>query len=147
MKETGAVLGGEMSGHIFFAHRYLGFDDAVYAGARLLEILSKTRAPLSELRDTLPEMVNTPEIRVECPDDAKFDVVARAKNTLRSRSDVTAIVDVDGIRAHFKDGWGLIRASNTQPAIVVRCEATTRARLTEIQKIVESAIEAAKNAS
>lgn len=147
MKEIGAALGGEMSGHIFFANRYLGFDDGIYSGARLLELLSRGTETLADLYDTLPVMVNTPEIRLECPDDIKFDVVARTTERLRGRDDVKGVVDVDGARANFGDGWGLVRASNTQPALVVRCEAETEARLAEIQSIVESEIAAARGAS
>lgn len=144
MKESGALLAGEMSGHIFFSHRYLGFDDAAYAGARLLEILSSGEHTLADLYDTLPVMVNTPEIRMECPDDIKFDVVARATERLRARADVTDVVDVDGGRARFGDGWGLVRASNTQPALVVRCEAVNEDRLAFIRAAVESEIAGAR---
>ena len=144
IKETGALLGGEMSGHIFFAHRYLGFDDAIYSGARLLELLSRGEATLAELYDTLPVMVNTPEIRVECADDVKFEVVKRTTERLRRHPQVTDVVDVDGVRARFGDGWGLVRASNTQPALVMRCEAPSQARLVEIRSAVEDAILASK---
>ncbi|HEY8144678.1 MAG TPA: phosphomannomutase/phosphoglucomutase [Kofleriaceae bacterium] len=144
MKETGALLGGEMSGHIFFAHRYLGFDDAIYSGARLLELLSRGDATLAQLYDTLPVMVNTPEIRVDCADDVKFEVVKRTTARLRGHAQVTDVVDVDGVRARFGDGWGLVRASNTQPALVIRCEAPTQARLAEIRGFVEEAILASK---
>jgi phosphomannomutase/phosphoglucomutase len=144
MKETGALLGGEMSGHIFFAHRYLGFDDAIYSGARLLELLSRGEATLTEMYDTLPVMVNTPEIRVECADDVKFEVVKRTTERLRGHPQVKSVVDVDGVRAQFGDGWGLVRASNTQPALVMRCEAATQGRLAEIRGFVENAILASK---
>jgi phosphomannomutase/phosphoglucomutase len=146
MKQTGADLAGEMSGHIFFANRYLGYDDGIYAGARLLELLSCGDRTLAQLYDTLPVMVNTPEIRVDCPDDVKFDVVAGAAARLRARSDVKSIVDVDGARALFDGGWGLVRASNTGPCLVVRCEATDAARLNEIRGIIEGEIEAARQA-
>ncbi|MCA9678518.1 MAG: phosphomannomutase/phosphoglucomutase, partial [Myxococcales bacterium] len=138
MKEVGAALAGEMSGHLFFAHRYLGFDDAIYAGARLLELLSRGTRTLAELADELPVMVNTPELRVDCPDDLKFAVVAGATARLRDRADVEGVVDVDGVRARFAGGWGLVRASNTQPALVLRCEADSEARLAEIRGIVEA---------
>jgi phosphomannomutase / phosphoglucomutase len=144
IKETGALLGGEMSGHIFFAHRYLGFDDAIYAGARLLELLSRGSASLAELYDTLPVMVNTPEIRVPCDDNLKFEVVARTAARLRAHPQVTSVVDVDGVRASFGDGWGLVRASNTQPALVVRCEAVDQARLAQIRATVDGTILASK---
>jgi len=144
MKESGALLGGEMSGHLFFAHRYLGFDDAIYAGARLLEILSRGSLTLSAMCDTLPQMVNTPEIRVDCPDAVKFEVVRRATECLRDRADVIRVVDVDGARAIFADGWGLVRASNTQPALVVRCEAVDSERLAAIRAAIESEIARAR---
>ena len=144
MKESGALLAGEMSGHIFFAHRFLGFDDGVYAGARLLEILSQGDESLADLYDTLPRMVNTPEIRVECPDDIKFEVVAQVTQRMRDRADVVDVIDVDGVRANFGDGWGLVRASNTQPSLVLRCEATTDDRVAAIHEILESEIATAK---
>lgn len=145
MKETRAALAGEMSGHIFFADRYAGFDDGIYAGARLLELLSKGEATLAELYDTLPVMVNTPEIRVDCPDAIKFDVVADVVARLRSRADVTNVIDVDGARASFGDGWGLVRASNTQPSLVVRCEAVDADRLAAIRSVIEDEIAAARS--
>ena len=142
MKETGAALAGEMSGHLFFAHRWFGFDDAIYAGARLLEVL--TGGPtLATIADGLPATVTTPELRVDCPDDQKFAVVAAVTAAMRARPDVVEVVDLDGVRARFADGWGLCRASNTQPALVLRCEATTAARLAEIRAIIEGAIAAA----
>jgi phosphomannomutase / phosphoglucomutase len=144
IKDSGALLGGEMSGHIFFAHRYLGFDDAIYAGARLIELLSRSDRTLAELYDTLPVMVNTPEMRVECPDEVKFDVVRLATERLRRRDDVREVVDIDGARANFGDGWGLVRASNTQPALVVRCEAVDQDRLAAIRAAIEGEIAAAR---
>ncbi len=140
IKETGALLGGEMSGHIFFAHRYLGFDDAIYAGARLLEILSRGDDTLAGLYDTLPVMVNTPEVRIDCDDGAKFDVVRHTAARLRRSPQVVDVIDIDGVRASFGDGWGLVRASNTQPALVLRCEAASQGRLAEIRATVEQAI-------
>jgi phosphomannomutase/phosphoglucomutase len=144
MKETKALLAGEMSGHIFFAHRFLGFDDGVYAGARLLELLSHRSESLAELYETLPQMVNTPEIRVECPDAIKFDVVAKVTSSLREHPQTKDVVDIDGVRAHFGDGWGLVRASNTQPSLVLRCEANNAERLAEIQNLLESEISKAR---
>ena len=143
MKETGAQLAGEMSGHMFFAHRWFGFDDAVYAGARLLELLSNSERTLAQLADELPVMINTPEIRVDCPDDKKFAVVAAVTKQLRAHAEVTGVVDVDGVRAKFAGGWGLVRASNTQPALVMRCEAESTGRLAEIRALIESTIAAA----
>jgi len=145
MKEIGAALGGEMSGHIFFENRYLGFDDGVYSGARLLELVASSDLSLADHYDTLPQMHNTPEIRVECSDDIKFDVVAKTTARLRVRDDVTSVVDVDGARANFGDGWGLVRASNTQPSLVVRCEAATPERLIQIRAAVEEEIAAARS--
>jgi phosphomannomutase / phosphoglucomutase len=143
MKEIGAQLAGEMSGHMFFGHRYLGFDDAIYAGARLLELISHSDRPLSALASGLPVMVNTPEIRIACADEAKAGVVARVTAALRGNPEVTGVIDVDGVRANFRGGWGLVRASNTQPALVMRVEAVDAARLAEIRAVVEGEIERA----
>jgi phosphomannomutase / phosphoglucomutase len=137
MKEVGAVLAGEMSGHIFFAHRYLGFDDAIYAGARMLELLSRTDRTLDQLVDSLPKMINTPEIRVEITDDIKFQVVRRVAEQFQQKH---RVVTVDGARILFEDGWGLVRASNTQPALVLRFEARTEEALHRIQSEVESTL-------
>jgi phosphomannomutase/phosphoglucomutase len=144
MKETGAHLAGEMSGHMFFAHRWLGFDDAVYSGARLLELLSRGDRTLAERADELPVMINTPEIRVDCPDDQKMDVVRKVTAALKADPNVRGVVDVDGVRAKFDGGWGLVRASNTQPALVMRCEAASEKRLAEIRATIESAIAEAR---
>ena len=137
MKEERAELAGEMSGHIFFADRYLGYDDATYASCRLLEILSRTDKPLSELLLDVPETFTTPEIRVECPDDKKFVVVRKVTEYLRSRYPIN---DLDGVRVLFGDGWGLVRASNTQPALVLRFESASEIRLLEIRTLVESVL-------
>jgi phosphomannomutase/phosphoglucomutase len=137
MKETGALLAGEMSGHMFFAHRWLGFDDAVYAGARLLELLSRGGRTLADLVDGLPRMVNTPEIRLEIPDEIKFEVVERAARALAARHPV---IDIDGARVRFEGGWGLVRASNTQPSLVLRFEADDPDRLAAIRREVEDEI-------
>jgi phosphomannomutase/phosphoglucomutase len=139
MKEVGAALAGEMSGHMFFAHRYLGFDDAIYAGARLLEILSRTERTFDQLIDTLPRAINTPEIRVDMPDDIKVEVVRRVADTFRGRHPV---VDIDGARILFPDGWGLVRASNTQAALVLRFEARTAEALARIRHEVEASLAA-----
>jgi phosphomannomutase / phosphoglucomutase len=135
MKEKDAALAGEMSGHIFFAHRFFGFDDALYAGARLLEILSNTDAPLSSLLADLPPTINTPEIRFDCPDDKKFAVVARLTEEFKRTHKV---IDIDGARILFEHGWGLVRASNTQPVLVMRFEADSQQHLQEIQETVEA---------
>jgi phosphomannomutase/phosphoglucomutase len=137
MKETGAQLAGEMSGHLFFAHRWLGFDDGIYAGARLLELLSRTDRTLAELAAELPIAINTPEIRIDCPDEEKFEVVARVTESLRNDPTVQDVITIDGVRARFENGWGLVRASNTQAALVVRCEASDVTRLAEIRAVIE----------
>jgi phosphomannomutase/phosphoglucomutase len=138
MKQEHAVLAGEMSGHIFFAHRYLGYDDAIYAAARLVELLSRSKTTLAEHVDTLPKLHNTPEIRIDCPDDVKFEVVKRAVERFRRDHEV---IDVDGARIKFGDGWGLVRASNTGPVLVCRFEAASEARLDEIRRYVESGLQ------
>jgi Phosphomannomutase len=135
MRETGALLAGEMSGHMFFADRYYGFDDAIYAGARLMEVLSKQESPLSRLLDDVPPSVSTPEIRVECPDARKFKLVEEAKAHFSALG--YDIIDVDGMRLKFDDGWALLRASNTQPALVLRFEAPNEKRLEEMRKLLE----------
>ena len=137
MKEENAELAGEMSGHIFFADRYFGYDDATYASCRLLEILTKTGRRISELLADVPRTYTTPEIRVECPDDKKFVVVQKITDYFRERYNV---IDIDGVRVLFEDGWGLVRASNTQPALVLRFEALSESRLSEIRKLVESTL-------
>ncbi|MEJ2659801.1 MAG: phosphomannomutase/phosphoglucomutase [Desulfobacteraceae bacterium] len=141
MKEVRAELAGEMSGHIFFADRYFGFDDAVYATCRLLEILADTGKTIGELLVDVPKTFNTPEIRVEMPDNVKFKVVERVTDYFRQREKV---IDIDGARVLFGDGWGLVRASNTQPALVLRFEALSDKRLAEIRTIVESALDRIK---
>ena len=138
MREVRAALAGEMSGHLFFADRYFGFDDAVYAGARLLEILSHTPAPLSSLLEDLPKTVYTPEIRLNCPDELKFGVVRTLTEQFRQTHQV---IDVDGARILFEHGWGLVRASNTQPVLVLRFEADDERQLERIRETVESRVE------
>jgi phosphomannomutase/phosphoglucomutase len=140
MRQEKAVLGGEMSGHLFFADRYFGYDDAIYASCRLVELLSKTDRKLSQLLDDVPKTFITPEIRVDCPDEIKFKVVEKVKEELRKDY---PIIDVDGVRVKFEDGWGLVRASNTQPALVLRFEALTEKRLGAIRKLVEERVQEA----
>jgi phosphomannomutase/phosphoglucomutase len=130
MKEENAVLAGEMSGHMFFADRYFGYDDAVYAAARLVELLTRGPSTLAELVDTLPVLHNTPELRLPCPDEIKFEVVRRAVAHYKA---LHPVVDVDGARISFPGGWGLVRASNTGPVLVLRCEADTPERLAAIR--------------
>ncbi len=134
MKQEGALLAGEMSGHIFFSDRYYGYDDAIYASLRLAEILSATDKRLSEFLQDIPKTFSTPEIRVDCPDEIKFKVVEEVKEYFEARYKT---VDVDGVRILFDDGWGLIRASNTQPVLVLRFEAFSQERLEEIKTLVE----------
>jgi phosphomannomutase/phosphoglucomutase len=138
MKEEQAVLAGEMSGHIFFANRWFGFDDGIYSSGRLLELLSRTEAPLSTLLADVPKTASTPELRVDCPEDKKFEVVRRAQEFFRTRYEA---VTVDGVRVVFPDGWGLVRASNTQPLLVLRFEAKTLDRLREIERLVRGKVE------
>jgi phosphomannomutase/phosphoglucomutase len=143
MKEEKAELAGEMSGHMFFADRYYGYDDALYAACRLMEIVARSGKPLSAQLEGLPVMVTTPEIRVDCPDEVKFDVVARVAERFRSTHKV---IDVDGVRVLFPQGWGLVRASNTQPVLVLRFEAATPELLDEYRRQVEQAVEEARQA-
>jgi phosphomannomutase/phosphoglucomutase len=130
MKEEDAALAGEMSGHMFFADRYFGYDDATYAGCRLLELLSETGQTISELLADVPEVFSTPELRMDIPEKFKFEIVRRAQETFGKKFQT---VTVDGVRIVLEDGWALVRASNTQPALVLRFEAETKARLDEIQ--------------
>jgi phosphomannomutase / phosphoglucomutase len=138
MKETKAKLAGEMSGHMFFADRYFGYDDAIYASVRLAELLARSPRPLSTLLQDVPRMVSTPEIRVDCPDDKKFSIAEKATEFFRKHY---PIIDVDGARVQFPDGWGLIRASNTQPALVLRFEAGTKTKLDEYREIIEQKLQ------
>lgn len=139
MKEERALLGGEISGHMFFADRYFGYDDAIYAACRVVEILSKTGKRIEELLADLPRAFSTPELRVDCPDDIKFSVVERALSHFRRTHEV---IDVDGVRVKFPGGWGLVRASNTQPALVLRFEATSEAALRDYQRQFEEVLAA-----
>ncbi len=140
MKEIGALLAGEMSGHIFFSDRYFGFDDAVYAALRIYEIACKTDLPLSSLISDLPKTFTTAEIRVDCVEEQKFQLVEETKLQLSKGRKVN---DIDGVRADFGDGWGLVRASNTQPVLVLRYESTTEAGLKSIRETIESTLHAA----
>ncbi len=157
MKAEAAVLAGEMSGHMFFADRYFGYDDAIYASCRLVEILARAGKPLSTLIADLPPTCVTPEIRVDCPDSIKFDLVRRVQERFvefarvgrapgQDGLAIRDVVTIDGIRVIFEDGWGLIRASNTQPALVLRFEAATPERLSAIQALIESHLDEARRA-
>jgi phosphomannomutase/phosphoglucomutase len=143
MKEEHALLAGEMSGHLFFADRYFGYDDAIYASMRILEIVAQAKQPLSQLLADVPATHATPEIRVDCADDVKFDVVSRVLDRFRRSHEV---LDIDGARIRFDGGWGLVRASNTQPALVLRFEADSPTRLQAIRDEVEAAVAQAGNA-
>ena len=145
MKETGALLAGEMSGHLFFADRYFGYDDAIYASLRLLEILAKDPRPLSEMLADVPKTATTPELRVDCPDAIKFQVVDAVKWHYKTRC--MDVLDIDGARISFGSSggspkWGLVRASNTGPILVMRFEAGTTGELEEIRRDVESVVAA-----
>ena len=139
MHETHAPVGGEMSGHMFFSEGFYGFDDALYGAARLLHIVASSGKSVRELLADVPRFVSTPEIRVDCPDDRKFGIVEDAKAHFATKYEV---VTVDGVRVLFGDGWGLIRASNTGPLLVMRFEARTKERLEEIQSEMEDWIRA-----
>ncbi|HOG17767.1 MAG TPA: phosphomannomutase/phosphoglucomutase [Syntrophales bacterium] len=139
MKEEKALLAGEMSGHLFFADRYFGFDDAIYSAIRLLEILSLSGQKLSEILADVPITFTTPEIRVSCHDSIKFQVVEEVKSFFRPKY---PIIDIDGVRVPFGDGWGLLRPSNTQPVLVLRFEARSPERLAAIRREIEDALAA-----
>jgi phosphomannomutase/phosphoglucomutase len=143
MKESRAELAGEMSGHMFFADRYYGYDDALYAACRLIEIVSKSGKPLSAQLAGLPKMVSTPEIRIDCADGLKFEVVKLVTERLRRAHPV---VDTDGVRVLFPQGWGLVRASNTQPVLVERFEAMNAELLANYREEVEGVVAEAKAA-
>jgi phosphomannomutase/phosphoglucomutase len=138
IKEEKAPLAGEMSGHIFFADRWFGFDDAIYASARLLELLSRSGKKLSAMMADLPKTYSTPEIRIYASDEVKFKIVDEVRRELAARYPV---IDIDGVRAIFPKGWGLVRASNTQAVIVLRFEADTEAELAAIQKEVRGVLQ------
>ena len=139
MKDENAILAGEMSGHLFFADKWFGFDDAVYASLRLAEIISSWDKPLSEWVKSLPKLFSTPEIRKECPDEIKFEVVNRLKEKFKKEG--LKIIDIDGVRIEFEEGWALVRASNTQPVLVFRFEAKAKEFLEYLQEKVFSAFE------
>ena len=144
MKETKAELGGEVSGHIFFKDRFFGYDDALYASLRFLEIMTSSDQSVSEMLSDVPKTYMTPELRGEFSDDIKFDVVRKVTESFKA--DGYNVCDVDGVRVIFDDGFGLIRASNTQPALVQRYEALTEERAMEIKSLVQSRLnEVSKN--
>lgn len=139
MIETKAELAGEMSGHMFFKHRWYGFDDGPYAGARLLEIVAASRKPLSAILATIPQRFSTPEMNIDTTEAKKFEVV-RAATAYFKKELGLEVITIDGARIEFEDGWGLLRASNTSPKLVVRVEADTKRRLTEIRKLIENKV-------
>ncbi len=141
LKDEKALLAGEMSGHFFFSHRYFGFDDAVYAACRLLELVSRRRKPLSSFLADMPAQYNTPELRIDCPEYLKFPLVEQVKKKLQ---DGNKIIDIDGVRVVYPDGWALVRPSNTGPLIVLRFEASSETRLQEIQDYVSGVIDEAR---
>jgi phosphomannomutase/phosphoglucomutase len=134
MREVDALFTGEMSGHMFFRDEYYGFDDALYAAARLLRLLSNTDKTLDQMLAEVPKYHSTPEVRVTCPDEEKFEVVSRVTQDFAEDAEV---ITVDGVRVLFQDGWGLVRASNTQPALVLRAESKTLGGLSEIKRVME----------
>ena len=138
IKEENALLAGEMSGHIFFNDRWFGFDDAIYASARLLEILSRSKDKLSAMMASLPKTYATPEIRIYASDEVKFKIVDEVRRELAAR---VPVIDIDGVRASFPGGWGLVRASNTQAVIVLRFEADSEAALAAIQKEIRDILQ------
>ncbi len=140
LKETGGALGGEMSGHIAFKHRFFGFDDAIYSTARLMEVVSQTDLPVSDFLKDLPAMVSTPEIRSDCPEEIKFKIAELAKEAFKEYQ----VSTIDGVRIQFDKGWALVRASNTQPILVMRFEAESADDLDRYQKLVLDRIEAIK---
>ncbi len=140
MREEGALLAGEMSGHIFYNDRYYGFDDAIYSSARLVEYLSGLNESLSAIVDSLPRSFSTPEIRIETTEERKFSVVEKVKEKLQGLHPDYPVVDIDGVRIEYPDGWALVRASNTQPVLVLRFEASSSQALERIRKEVEGIV-------
>jgi len=140
MAEIGAPLAGEMSGHIFYADRYYGYDDALYAAVRLLGILGRNEASLAQMRDRLPEVVNTPELRFPCEESRKFAVVSEVRDRLKKAG--AEMTDIDGVRVKTKDGWWLLRASNTQAVLVARAEARDTAALDRLKRALAAELAA-----
>jgi len=149
MREEKALLAGEMSGHIFYAHNYFGFDDAIYASLRFIEVLLKEGKTVSELLSDFPKTVSTPEIRVDCSEDKKFKIVEELKKILKtyngSEVEIKELITIDGVRAVFENGWGLLRASNTQPALVMRFEADSEENINKYQEFVNKLLKKTLN--
>jgi phosphomannomutase len=141
MAELGAALAGEMSGHIFIGDGYYGFDDGLYAAVRLIDIVARSDRSIAEMRDALPSVLNTPEIRFEVPEERKFTLVDEIKARLMSGKDADNVSTVDGVRVKTADGWWLLRASNTQNVLVVRCESTTTDGLDRLKEAVAAQLE------
>lgn len=135
MQASGALLAGEMTGHIFFADRFFGYDDAIYAGARLMQVIAEQNEPASSLLHDVSATSCTPEIRIYCDDSKKFNIVAEAKTHFYALG--YDVVDIDGVRIEFSDGWGLLRASNSEPKLSMRFEATNKKRMNEIRHLIE----------
>jgi phosphomannomutase/phosphoglucomutase len=151
MKTENALMAGEFSGHIFIGDRYYGYDDAIYTTLRLIEIMKVSGKGIDELLSDIPWMHFTPEIRIECPDDVKKDVVEKITNKLKKKKNgsglpfkILGINDIDGVRIEFENGWGLIRTSNTQPVIVMRVEATDEKRLVDYRSFLEAELNEAR---
>lgn len=140
MAETGSPLAGEMSGHIFFADKWYGFDDALYSAVRLLGIIARMEGRLSAVREALPQVINTPELRFDCPDTRKFEVIAEVKRRLAAEG--AKVQDVDGVRVLTEDGWWLLRASNTQAVLVARAEAKSEEGLERLKADIARQLEA-----
>ena len=140
MAETGSPLAGEMSGHVFFADRWYGFDDALYAAVRMLGIVARMPGPLSAVREAMPHVINTPELRFECDDRRKFGVVAEVAGRLKEAG--AKVADIDGVRVQTADGWWLLRASNTQAVLVARAEATSEAGLERLKGALSEQLQA-----
>jgi phosphomannomutase len=136
MLEMQAPLAGEMSGHIFFADKYYGYDDAIYAALRLLSILGNTNQSIADMQDALPKLMSTPELRFECAEDRKFRVIEEVKLRLANITDIK-VHDIDGVRVETQDGWWLLRASNTQAVLVVRCESSNEEGLSRLKATVK----------
>ena len=141
MSEVKSPLAGEMSGHIFFADEYYGFDDAVYAALRLLRVLAVAGQTIDDIKDQLFEMYNTPELRFDCPDEKKFQIAEDVRQRLAKKKDVT-VHTMDGVRVETKDGWWLLRASNTQPVLVARCESDTETGLQRLKDALATQLRA-----
>ena len=135
--ETGAPIAGEMSGHMFFSEGFFGFDDALFAAGRLLRYVAASGRTLDQLVESMPQYVATPETRLACPEERKFEIPEALKAEFAGKYHV---IDIDGARVEFGDGWGLVRASNTQPVVVVRFEARTPERLEEIKSMMMASL-------